>query len=589
MAKKKHGRDRQPKRRHPTPRPRAAHEVSAHDQELIVGLRAALRSSEPIDLLDVVSGLLEVVDPRSSDPFGRDAGRPELDDLVESFVGTPYAETTAALFAIRALVPDEVMQARISRELATRRHPMPAWLTALADATIEPDVWFLTHVLGDGDDYLLGVRLPSGDALSALVYVDHNMGTVVKDAFALSESLENLALKVGTTIDDPDQSLTRTDAATARAVMEQAIEDGSRIHPPLESESWPVCRPLVEWMLRLLPPGGRAPERKEWSERETAALADDFFASDLGAPLDHDDGRDLLESILWFGTGYATGDPLRWSPVTVEILLADWVPRKIVAEPAYLAQLPDLLRAYIRYCHDRQGIRAALTDETLAAVDHYEPDYQRVIRSARLQGPAALLAGLLPDDYEDDDEYGDDYDDAGVGERVLAALDRVVGGRPALRRLDTDPLPDEPFEWAGIADDIRPVVHEMLDLCDRCASEVLDVEHRTAMRRFLSRAAVGDPACFRRKAAPTRGAAAVAWVICRANESAGPGASLTAQQLLAWFGVTGSVSQRAEPMLRANGVDPYRLPGSMDLGAPDLLTAARRQQIVALRDPWLGE
>ena len=74
---------------------------------------------------------------------------------------------------------------------------MPDWLTGLDQARVEPDVWFLTHVLGDGDDYLIGVTLPSGHALSALVYVDHNLGTVVKDAFVVPEPLEDLALKIG--------------------------------------------------------------------------------------------------------------------------------------------------------------------------------------------------------------------------------------------------------------------------------------------------------------------------------------------------------------------------------------------------------
>jgi len=418
--------------------------------------------------------------------------------------------------------------------------------------------------------------LPSGHALSVLVYVDHNLGTVVKDAFVVAEPLEDLALKVGTLIDDPDQSLAKTDPATARAVIEAAIEHGARLYPPLVSDTWPMCRPLVEWVLRMLPTSGVAPERKEWSEKETAAIAADFFGSNFGAPLDRDDERDLLESVLWFGTGYATGDPFSWSQVTVEILLIDWFPRKVVAEPAYLAKLPDLLRAYIRYAHHRQGIRASLTEETLAAVDHYEPDYQRIIRSARLQGPAALLAGMWP--MADDDELNTE-------ELLQELLERKVGGALQLRNLDDEPLPDEPFEWSGIPDDIRPVVGEWLESCDRCALELFDVEHRTAMRRFLSRAAVGDPAVFRRKASPARGAAAVAWVIAKANDALGiypP--RLTAQDLLAWFGVTGSVSQRAEALLRANGVDPFQLYGSMDLGAADLLTSAQRSDIIAIRD-----
>jgi hypothetical protein len=216
-------------------------------------------------------------------------------------------------------------------------------------------------------------------------------------------------------------------------------------------------------------------------------------------------------------------------------------------------------------------------------VTHHEPEYQRLIRSARPQGPAALLAGMLA-------ARADDDDDLSTAEILLEGLDRKVGGRIQLQNLDDLPLPDEAFEWAGIPDDIRPVVREWLDACDRCAEELLDTEHRTAMRRFLSRAAVGDPAAFRRRASSNRGAAAVAWVIGRANDTVGSSwAELTSQELLAWFGVKGSMSQRAESLLRANGVDPHQLYGSMDLRAPDLLTSQRRAGIISARDRWLAE
>ena len=53
--------------------------------------------------------------------------------------------------------------------------------------------------------------------------------------------------------------------------------------------------------------------------------------------------------------------------------------------------------------------------------------------------------------------------------------------------------------------------------------------------------------------------------------------------LLGAFGVTGSVSQRAEPMLRAIGVA-RQLAGSMNLGTVDLLTSQRRRAIIRRRD-----
>ncbi len=570
---------RKPQRRHlravPDPSPRA------EDQALLQALRRALRADSPMDLLDLVATMLTAVDRRSRQPFARDEPQATLDELVESMIGPSYAETTASLMVLRHLVTDQEARIRIDDALTSRRQPMPRWLTRLGDARAEAEVWVLTHVLGDGDDYFLSVALPTGHTLSALVYVDHTLGTVARDGFVLPAPLPVLRDHVSDVLHGPERSLAPADPAKARATIERAIKHGAMMYPPLETETWPACRPLVEWMLRQLPATDVDDVRKEWSDEERDAIAADFFGSPFGAVLDRRDERDLLDSLLWFGTDYGSGDPLRWSPARVEILMDDWFPRKIVAPTSYLAKMPQLLRAFIRYAHDRAGIREVLTTETLHAVDEWEPGYQRVIRSSRPQGPAALLAGLLPFPDEDEDEDPSHYG--------MAALDRKVGGRTALLELDDQPLPDEPFEWAGIAEDIRPAVQQVLDECDRCAASVLDVEHRTAMRRFLSRAAAGDPAIFRRKASPIRGAAAVAWVICRANESAGHGATLSVGDLLAWFGVQGSVSQRAEPLLRANGLDPHSMIWGMELGTPDLLTHSRRQLLIVWRDAWLAQ
>lgn len=539
---------------------------SAADPELIQKLRSGLRSPEPLDLLNTASGLMAVTDPRRRSLITGEAPRLSLSQLVESLAGTRFAETTAVLTVMRALTADQELADRIGRELATRRHPMPSWLTTLDQARIDPDVWFLTHILGDGDDYLIGVTLPSGHQLSALIYVDHNLGTVVKDAFVAPAPLEDLMLRLGSQLHDPDQSLTRTDPATARAVVEAAIDLGSRTYPPLETDTWPISRPLIEWMLRMLPTGGTAPGWREWSEEEKSEIADDFFASPYGVPLDRPDERSLLDALLWFGTGYATGDPFRWSIVTVELLLVDWFPRKVIAEPAYLAKLPNLARAFIRYAHHREGIRDDLTLDALAAVDQFEPGYLQAVG----------------DDYAHELAY---YELEARAE-LMEDLRNAAGGQAALDSLDVLPLPDEEFDWTGIADDIRPVVQEMLEACDRCADELFDVEHRTAMRRFLARAAVGDPAPFRRRASPVRGAAAIAWVIGQANQSIGPWPGPKVQDLLAWFGVSGSVSSRANPYLKAIGINPAEQYGAISLRSPDFLVAKFRVAMISARDRW---
>ena len=156
-------------------------------------------------------------------------------------------------------------------------------------------------------------------------------------------------------------------------------------------------------------------------------------------------------------------------------------------------------------------------------------------------------------------------------------------------QLDADPLPDEEFDWSGIPEEIRPTVQAILEECDACADAVLDVEHRTAMRRFLARAARNDPSLFRRKASPVRGAAAVAWVIATANRTAGSYRSpMAGKDLLAHFGITGSVSDRAKALIRAAGIDLNLTYGSLRVGDPGLLVSRRRGELVEDRDRARG-
>ena len=111
----------------------------------------------------------------------------------------------------------------------------------------------LTHVLGDGDDYLLDARLPGGSTFTALVYVDHNLGTVVKDAFVIAEDLDVVLAKMEEALVDPDQELVEADPAQSRPILTGAINHGAMMYPPLVTDSWPGCRPLVEWLVRSMP------------------------------------------------------------------------------------------------------------------------------------------------------------------------------------------------------------------------------------------------------------------------------------------------------------------------------------------------
>ena len=153
-------------------------------------------------------------------------------------------------------------------------------------------------------------------------------------------------------------------------------------------------------------------------------------------------------------------------------------------------------------------------------------------------------------------------------------------------RLDDSPLPDEPFQWDGIPDDVIVRVGEVVALTDRCCEEMLDVEYRTACRRVLARVAVGDPEVFRRKGRAETAAAALVWIVGKANEVFERRVGgMQVRDLMSHFGLgQSSIAQRAATMLRAGG-----FPGDtyiVRLGSPDYSVAARRRRIIKMRDNY---
>lgn len=563
------------------------------DLDLLTRIDEALDDPHPLPLLLLASGMMTVFDPRRHSPFEQyrpaeelsSFGREQLElptipKLCEMFLEVGQRQTDALLLVLARLQrDDDVLAARIRREVAARRLPIPGWLLRLDQ--VEPvRAVQMTHVLGDGDNVVVGVSLPGNRECSIIVYIDHNLGTVVKDAFViglpLDETIEswNQADPIG------DTDIEEVPLADARAKITQAIDTGAMTFPPFETDTWPGCRPLTEWVVSMMPKGGSGYERPDWGDEQLATLADEFFESEFGSPMDTADHRALLAPLLSFGADYGPGDPLRWSPIAVEMVLMDWIPRKLAYPTEELAEAPHLLRALIRYSHRAREIPRDLTTQTLTAVDEWEPAYLEAIEDPEREEHSQLLTHLA-----ELHEESTRLESLSVEEYMLEVAANAVGGHDVLDQLDVSPLPDEEFDWSGLPDDIRDRVSEVLILVDECSTAVFDSEFRTANRRLLARIAVGDPQIFRRKSAARTAAAAVCWIIGQANESFSRN-GMFVKDLMAHFGLSGSISQRAEVFLRAVRVE--WPDGPSDLGTLDFLVAARRESLVRARDYYRG-
>ncbi len=607
---------------------RHLHSVPARDhnapenQPLIQMLRPALRTGDPIDFLAAISTLVAATSPPRFE-LTTEPDRPTLSMLVETFIEVPLRETTAALRVLRHLVTDEEIRGDIDTALATRRQPVPPWITAL-DETAVIGVVNSVEELGDGENVSIAFVIPGEAPITMVTFIDHNLGSAAKDAFPFPGDHRELAAV--TTAETNGELIVRDlDPALARARLEEALERADTTLGMPTSETWPQSRAWLEWLIRLLPAGGTSDLGDVWSEYAIAGLAEDFVRSPEATGLKHRDTADMVETLAWLHGD----DPMRWSPIVVEVLLTDRLPRKVIDTPKNMARYPTVLRAFIQYCHRVNGISAESTAETLCAVDEREPEFLDRVRgrsragggrsSAPLSDPSAMVSEYLRRAIEDGHDpaevmnsiigrsvdeldYDADYPSGTDGDARRAAMDKAmrrvhamtydslavaVGGEDVLRSLDTAPLPDEPFAWDGVPSDARGPVGDVLALCDQAADELFDVEHRTAMRRFLACAACEAPEVFLRNAAPERLAAAVAWTIAVGNHTVGThrAAVMATKDLLSHFGVKGSVSQRAKPLLRANGADGLGYAqGVMSLGRPDVLTSARRRHIAHWRD-----
>lgn len=558
--------------------PKSNRPSEAGEPDLFTEVSVAMADPEPLHLLSYVSSLVAAVDPRTNhglSPSDRAGEVPRLDELAAAFIEVDTPETTALLAVIAVLAgDDEMLRARIRRALAARTPAEPAWLTRLSDPVTHRAVR-MGHALGDGDNIMLGVRLAGRYELTFVVYIDHNLGTLVKDAFVVPDPIEQMVDEYRRIADDPDVLWDELSLADARACLQQAIDLAAITFPPLETESWPASRPLIEWVIRDLPGDGAGYQRPQWELHALSGIAERFFASKWGVGLDDAEHRAMLEPLLRFGADHGVGDPLVWSTVRVEMLFGDWLPRKVTAPADLLARIPDLLRAFVRFAHAEAGLRADPTEDTLAAIDLCEPQLTERIGAPGAHRSASLLAAL-----------GLTGSGVDVEELLLENFAQEVGGIDQLNRLDAAPLPDEPFEWTGIAEDVTARVAEVLDLVDGCCAELLDTEYRTACRRLLARIAIGDPTVFRRAGRAETAAAAVVWIIGKANglfDGWADGLQLQVRDVMNHFGLGNrSVSQRAGALLRAAGLPDDTHVVSLD--APEFLISEQRQALVLQRD-----
>jgi hypothetical protein len=342
------------------------------------GIRRALARGHPLSLLSMASMVINLAKPESLlslKPGECDANY--LDQVLTGLIGVRTRETTALMAVIaELLVDDPAPQLRCRQEVAERGEHLPRWITALPRVDVYRAVR-RTNVFGDVDELVIGVRLDGGHEMTVAVRIDHNTLSSIADAGVVPDPIDEALAQVAES--SSDTSVFEIRLADARVWIEDALNKPT-LTP--ETDTWPLYKALVQWLVSRLPEGGehRSPAG-EWESNEE--LCDRFFATSSAAPFTDSGHRELLLELFEIGTG----DPLRWSAARVEQAIGgtpyseDHIPLEVALDA------PDLLRAFIPYAHAQSGIRDELMSRTLAMVEALRSSYKReVLRQAKYWG-----------------------------------------------------------------------------------------------------------------------------------------------------------------------------------------------------------
>jgi hypothetical protein len=368
------------------------------EQQLAELAEIAVRGAhEPTDALEAeygASALLGALNDRPGvDLEIRARFRADLVRAIEAIGDSDALATLRALSAVGTEAERGRARAAAQR-LAAQSVEEPSWAAVVGAAAPIAAALQYEECFDDGVSVIVEFEVEDGVRETLGVYIDHNLGGLVKDVF-LAGPLSEVRARLSVTAPNGERLMVRElDLAEARARIAAALDRLDHTYdPPVDEDVWGL-RALIDARLDLLPGGGElGAEDDEVSASERAQILHAFLASPHGERWrGNDDAEDVVATAIDFGVDYNHGGPLRWSPVVVEIFMTGWVTRKVIREPAFFTLLPDVLVDWVAYAGGRRGVPAPALREATDAVAAYRDEMLGAIDDPEAWGPAKAFA-----------------------------------------------------------------------------------------------------------------------------------------------------------------------------------------------------
>lgn len=351
----------------------------------------ALRCEAALDAEFFASQLLGSWWPGPLDLEGDDLDLEFGEPLVAELGRRGDAGALAALTAVAEVSGSELgLRARAQADrLRAAGTPAPDWAEAITGPEIVRTAVMHEDVFDDGSTIFVEAAHADGQRHAVGVYIDNNLGVMAKDIL-VADSIDVVAEVIRESApDDGELRLTEIDPREAGARIVAAMELTDMTFEPPVGDDYARFRALAMHRAYDLPLGEVDVGVPEVSVEERDRLLADFLAAPEGAGTDEGSAEAQAVSLaIDFCSDYVDGRPLRWSPVVVELFMADWLPRKVIADDDLLDAVPPALQAWVRYAGRVREIPGWAIDLTLEAIPKWEDEMRRHASDPDTGGPA---------------------------------------------------------------------------------------------------------------------------------------------------------------------------------------------------------
>ena len=269
-------------------------------------------------------------------------------------------------------------------------------------------------VFDDACTVFLEARHPSGETHAVGVLIDNNLGVMAKDIL-LADSIDRVAEVMRKhPRGDGELTLERIAPGVAAGRIAAAIELTEMTLDPPVSDDYARLRALAMLRAGEVSHFVPVPERDEMPSDERDRLRDEFLSSPEGKDFASDGDEAWAVSLaIDFCADYVDGRPLRWSPVVVELFMANWIPRKVLADEGLFERLPSALDAWVRFAGRKAGTPDWAVEATRKAIPRWREEMVERGSDPAAGGPAKQFLTAAK-------AAGVDVEDAGALETFMA-------------------------------------------------------------------------------------------------------------------------------------------------------------------------